>query len=68
MFRISKPASRVLALLLAVVMVFGMFPVSAFAADAVSYEKASSLESGATYVIVADGYAMTSTHHDGYIQ
>ena len=66
MFRISKPASRFLSLLLAVVMVFGMFPVSAFAADAVSYEKASSLENGATYVIVADGYAMTSTPHDGY--
>ena len=34
MFRISKTASRFLSLLLAAVMVFGMLPVSVFAADA----------------------------------
>ena len=34
MFRISKTASRFLFLLLAAVMVFGMLPVSVFAADA----------------------------------
>ena len=65
--KISKPASRIFALLLAVFMVFGMLPVSAFAAgETVSYVEASTLENGKTYVIVEDGYAMTSTAHDGY--
>ena len=40
MFRISKPASRVLSLLLAAVMVFGMFPGTAFAADTASHVSA----------------------------
>ena len=40
MFRISKPASRVLSLLLAAVMVFGMLPGTAFAADTASHVSA----------------------------
>ena len=64
--KISKPASRIFALLLAVFMVFGMLPVSAFAAEGDTYELATTIESGETYLIVANDYAMQSTAHTGY--
>jgi len=65
--RISKTTSRLLALLMAAFMLFGMIPVSAFAAEeTVTYTEASTLENGKTYVIVENGYAMTSKAHNGY--
>lgn len=59
----SKPQFRVAALILAVMMVISLLPMSVFAA---SFDKASTITGGNTYVIVADGYAMTTEDHSGY--
>ena len=63
--RISKPASRIGALLLAVFMLFGMLPVSAFAdGETTTYNlvtEVDGIESGKDYVIVVgDKYALTN--------
>ena len=50
--KISKPASRIFALLLAVFMVFGMLPVSAFAAgETVTYKQVTTIEAGKQYIL-----------------
>ena len=55
MKKISKPMSRIISLLMAVVMVFGMLPVSAFAAtDNVTYTAVTSLSAGDECVIVGN--------------
>ena len=63
--KISKPASRICALLLAVFMLFGMLPVSAFAeGETTTYNlvtEVDGIESGKDYVIVVgDKYALTN--------
>ena len=69
--KISKPASRIFALLLAVFMVFGMLPMSAFAAegDAVVYEfsktPAAQIAAGDEIIIVGyDGAKYHAVEND----
>ena len=65
---------KIISMLLTLTLILGMFssalPVFAEGEDAtasVSYEKVSKLEAGKTYVIVAEGMAMTTTPHTGYV-
>ena len=64
--RISKNASRLLSLLLVAMMLIGMLPTSAFAAGSETFQKATAIEAGKEYLIVANDsgnyYALTNSN------
>ena len=65
--KISKPASRIFALLLAVFMVFGMLPVSAFAAgETVTYKQVTTIEAGKQYILAVKSSDSGATSTSSY--